>query len=263
MIDYQEIIKLFDEKEFHIGYLDRADLIFLNNAPVKFELSGAIEDNIKAGIVFVKHTVDYDYSMYKIITDIIPVEFQVWSAVNLKQAAICAGLGQYGKNQLFYDEKFGFDNHIVCILLYDYLDNLPKRNLPNWNFLPQCEGCNDCFYACPVKAIHNQEIPYWVDFATCDNFASWGNHPDIPSMKYMWGEKLCNPSISKETLKYIHSPKEALEALGKQMNMPIKENGKEYWAQLPTCRECASQPKCSKYNGQYPYDKERFIKYDL
>lgn len=263
MINYQTIVQLFNPEEYHIGYLNKNDLVFLNNSPVKFETAAYLAEEIKTGLVFVKHTIDYDYTMYNDIQDILNqntnLNFEVWSSTNLKQAAICAGLGQYGKNQLLYDYCFGFDNHIVCILFFDEFDNLPEKKEPNWNFLPQCEGCFDCFNACPVKAIHNQTIPYWVDVVKCDDFSTWGDHPTIPSMKYLWGEKLCNPPISKNILKYIHSPKESLEALGKQINMPIKENGKEIWAQLPTCRECASQPKCSKYNGEYPYDRNRFI----
>lgn len=263
MINYQQISQYFDYKEYHIGYLLKSDLAFLNNFPVKFETFSILPEDIQSGLVFVKYTVDYDYTMYHDIQDILKkntnLSFLVWSSVNLKQAAICAGLGQYGKNQLLYDYQFGFENHIVCILFYDEFYNFPKRPKPNWNFLPQCEGCYDCFNACPVKAIHNQQIPYWVDTVACDNFSTWGDHPTIPSMKYIWGEKLCNPSIPAETLKYIHSPAESLEAFGKQITMPIKKDGKEFWVQLPTCRECCSQPKCSKYNGNYPYNKNHFI----
>ena len=34
----------------------------------------------------------------------------------------------------------------------------------------------------------------------------------------------------------------------------IDDNGQKHRNQYPICRECTSQPKCSKYNGNYPYD---------
>jgi ferredoxin len=259
-IDFNDIINLFDLNEYHIGYLNKNDITFLNDAPVK--TSGLTRySNVDNALVFVKHTTDYDYSMYHFIQDKIKtlhLDFCVWSETNLKNAAVLASLGQYGKNQMFHDSQFGFDNHIVCIIIFNEIYNLPKKEKPNWNFLPQCEGCLDCYNACPVKAIHNLEPPYYVEMMKCDNFCTWGNDEKIPSMKWLWGEKIINPPIPKNILKELQSPEDALEALGFQMTLPMKINGKEYWYQLPTCRECASQPKCSKYNGKYPYDPNNY-----
>ena len=46
--------------------------------------------------------------------------------------------------------------------------------------------------------------------------------------------------------------------------MPWDKNGYSYDGQvvrkngepvnIPVCRECISQPRCSKWNGNYPYD---------
>ena len=35
----------------------------------------------------------------------------------------------------------------------------------------------------------------------------------------------------------------------------IEKNGKPVI--IPFCRECTSQPRCSKWNGQYPYSNPK------
>ena len=266
-IDFNEIKKYFNDKYYDLGYIDKRDIKFLSNAPIKLHSIDIQEtEDFSYGIVFVKKTINYDYSMFNEILEILnknfkKMSFYFWEHINLKNSVVLSGLGQYGKNQLVYSYKFGFDIHIAVVLIKDIIINLPERKKANWNFLPQCKDCNDCYNACPVKAIHNKEKPYWVDIYACDNFCHYGNDKNIPSIKWSWGKYIVNPPIDDSILYQIKNFFDCKKLTGLEIKRSYLIDGKEKYIQFPTCRECASQPKCSKYDGKYPYDKNKYIIY--
>lgn len=270
IISFNQIKEKFDPNLYNIGYLTHNDLIKLMNFPIKLAPTCTQETKINisynltcCGIIVIKHTLDYDYSIDEDIPKFlsqIPYLSFIAPIGNLpmKVAQVLSGTGQYGKNQVVYDYKFGFETHIGMAIINNELIDLPKRNLPNWDYLPQCKDCNDCYNACPVHALHNNDTPPWVDWVKCSDFNNYGNHPIIPSMKWGWGKHIANPPISDEILQKINT-KFDLQNLVHIDSLPYKinQNGIIKSIQYPICRECTSQPKCSKFNGQFPYDKDR------
>ena len=266
-ISFNEIKALFsDTSLWHVGYLDTNDIQILHNFGIKF--SGIeVHYDYENAIIVTKNTNSFDYSVFKDVKEKInslnkPIIYHNWETINLKFALVLAGMGQYGKNQLVYDDLFGFDIHISVLLIKNKITDLPARKTPNWNFLPQCDGCTDCFNACPVQAIHNQESPYWIDLQKCDNFCHWGNHDTIPSMKWTWGKYVLKPPVSKELLYQITNFDTEYEILNIPFERAFIKDGKEVFVKHPVCRECCSQPKCSKYNGHFPYKPEEIEFYE-
>lgn len=124
-----------------------------------------------------------------------------------------------------------------------------------------CENCNDCSKACPVQAIHVNEYPYWNDFIKCDNFCLYGNHEKIPSIKINWA-KIEAPYLTEEQIFEMKDPKTCFNVSKKEIRSFFYRNGRQIFVQYPVCRECASQ-KCTKYKGNYPYDKDNVKMFDF
>lgn len=263
-ISYNQIIKFFNNDEYDISYLTNDELKKNLNIPTKVSneqlnyLEKIYDKNCPNALIFIKHTLDYDYSLRKEVKNnlnLIPgLKYEMYNG-NYKYAAVQAGLGQYGKNQLLYNYKFGFDNHIVIFLIWNKIINLPERNKPNYNYLQSCINCDDCFNACPVRAIHNKDSYHWVDLYTCDNFCHFGNDPNIPSIKKTWNKYINPYPLSDEILKNIKTPKDCYDYLG-YFPFSYQDENSKFFIQYPICRECTSQKKCSKYNGKYPYQNK-------
>lgn len=266
---YQEIIDIFND-DWDFSYLNYDEMQEVLNFPVKMNanyLEHILQKDILPKdvtfLIIVKKTEDYDYSIGSIFDEVCQKCFpelmfsKFWC--NYKYAAVKSGLGQYAKNSLFYHPKFQFETHLYVVMIFNPIINLPKRNPENFNLLKQCEGCNDCFNVCPVKAIHNQSGFTWIDMEKCDNFCFYGNHSSIPSIKQ---NHVLLKDLSEDEKINIHSHSDYNKLFPNQpLTSGIEENGKIYWYQYPTCRECTSQKRCSKYNGNYPYkDKKPKIK---
>lgn len=263
-ISYLKLIQLFDLNEWDFSYLTYTEMMEVLNFPVKISVNH-LEHLIQnpdlpttaTFIVAVKHTQDYDYSIGDIFTKTCINYFpniQIGSFwCNYKYAAVKAGLGQYAKNSLFYHYKFQFETHLYVAVIFNEIINLPNRPLSNFNYLSQCENCTDCQLACPVQAIHNQDHFIWIDMEKCDNFCMFGNHDTIPSVKYNF---ILLSDMNQSDKRKINSYAE-FNQLFPDISISsgvLTQDGKKCWYQYPTCRECTSQPKCSKYNGKYPYD---------
>ena len=63
--------------------------------------------------------------------------------------------------------------------------------------------------------------------------------------------------------KEITTFEDSIKKIGQPVDFFIKKNNKFYLASFPVCRECASQRKCSKYGGHYPYDQQQTFIYEV
>ena len=266
IIDYNDIINYFDNNIWDFSYLTSEEINEILNFPIKFninEITNLVNGTYEIPkesiiLIVVKYSKDYDYSIDKDFDTICKLNLpelkyeQLYC--NLKYAAVKSGLGQYGKNMVFHHPKFNFDVHLAAFILKNPIINLPVRNSINLNFLKECDNCNDCYNACPAHAIHNQIQPFWVDAYKCDAFCYYGNHAQIPSVK--WNKIPFQHGIfDKDLIFSIHSNKDYYNHFPKgNKGEVVDNNGNIHHIHYPICRECTSQPKCSKYNGNYPYD---------
>ncbi len=97
-----------------------------------------------------------------------------------KLSAVCAGLGEYGKNNIVYVRNMG-----SFVRLGAYFSDLPVEE-DNWRnpvSMPRCEGCHTCFNACPTHAIDSDRfllhaercITFWNEKPTDVEFPNWLN----------------------------------------------------------------------------------------
>lgn len=269
MIDYNDIINIFDKNDWDFSYIKSDEYWEIINQPTKLgnniehivKLKEPIPNENSILLVCIKKTQDFDYTFLpKFIQDCkkaIPTINISEFHCNYKYAAVKAGLGQYAKNSLFYHSKFQFDTHIGVFLIRNEIKNLPSRNPANFKLLSLCNGCNDCINACPVNAIHYENNKTWINIYDCDNFCSFGNHPEIPSLKWNWftlDDKKSQYFNNFEKIYNIKNYYDLLQITNEINSRPIIIDGKKYDVIFPICRECTSQRKCTKYNGSYPYD---------
>ena len=264
-ISFSNIVKLFNKNEWDFSYLTAIEMNEVLNFPVKLgnNLISDVNDHkieLKKSnnifLIVIKKTKDFDYSLepifFKTINNNIPnLNLDIFHC-NFKYAAVKAGLGQYARNSLFFHPKFNFETHIGVFICYSNLIDLPKRNIENFSLLSLCNNCNDCIKSCPVQAIHDN----WIDMEKCDNFNFFGNHNYIPSIKY-GAKQFYAPFLSDENLKKVTNFAEFKQATGKTIKNFVIINGEKIAVRYPTCRECTSQKKCSKYNGKYPYENSK------
>ena len=268
-LDFNVIRDLFDDS-WDLGYLSSDRLLQCAHSPLKekfhvygIDYSNSIKfDKIYNSIVFVKKGHTWDYSHYQQAIDILSnAKLEVpWcpSYTNYKEAAVHAGLGVRAKNSLIYSYKFGFDCHFCMISFVTKIVNYPnvdkKRNFKLWK---RCEGCDDCIKHCPAKAIHySEDSPPWIDGAACQNFIFFGKDERVPNVINFW-HKNVHPEIPQEVI-------DSVESFPPSIDIRWDKNGYSYdgnvtWKDgkkvaVPHCRECASQPRCSKWKGRYPYE---------
>jgi NAD-dependent dihydropyrimidine dehydrogenase PreA subunit len=283
LIDFEYIKSLFPEEHWDVGYLDAEQFKRVSLMPVKqkFHVTGSDYSNsiylrgLFNTIVLIRDGASWDYTHYEQAEGILKenlVDVEWWSSfTNYKQAAIYSGLGVQARNSLVYSYKFGFDCHITCITFPDDIVNTPTHTRHNprnkvGKLWAKCTDCYDCVNACPANAIHAREgdEPFWLDSHACDDFLAYGDHPTVPSLKTFW-HKYVHPEIPKEIVDKMTGLFEAQEISGQVNPLEFNNNGFIYdgystrkngkFVDVPLCRECTSQPRCSKWNGKYPYDE--------
>jgi ferredoxin len=271
-ISFNDIKNLFDDT-WDVGVITSQDLHRISLMPIKQKahLFGADFTNdihyegLTNTIILVKQGQTWDYTHYEEACILLKNSgIENWFPIytNFKEAVIQAGLGVRARNSLVYSYKFGFDCHISAIGFEQTIVDWPTDKRVNRQLWKRCSGCDDCIKACPVNAIHGLEEPYWLDSGACDNFIGMGNHPTIPSIKKFWGDNVY-PGFPKEVLYNIKSYTDTKKIFGDWF--PFNKNGYSFDGQvmrhngeainIPFCRECTSQPRCSKWGGKFPYDK--------
>jgi hypothetical protein len=274
---FDELKQLFPADEWDVGYLPIEKLKVCASHPVK----GIFHHSAKPCLLMTNET-EYDYSIFvnalvlirrsEITLDYSLNEqaentlethgFRYGSTymeiyTNFKMAAILAGLGVRGRNTLIYSFKFGFDCKICCYGFAETITDAPVIT-PDLGFLKACENCDDCRKYCPVGAIHNAEEPHWLDSTSCSDFLYLSYHDTIPSIKKYW-HKYVHPEMDLETVKSIKTDKGLLwNANGYVISDDSANRGRNPYKDgkpiyVPICRECQNQPRCSKWNGNYPY----------
>ena len=278
-IDYNTIQRIFNDKtRYHIGYLNADQTAKVRNFPIKEMPVEMLREKIKHlkevnGICLIitqnrdglNNSTQKDYENRLLVLESIPqIDMEAIIALAKKPAVVEAGMAQYGRNQVTYDEYFGFDSQIDTFFIHNPIINLPKQNPPKWGYMDICKGCHDCANACPAHAIHNETEPAWVDGDACRDFCGVGDHDRIITVKYKLNQIFNNPPFPDEVVKNLKSEKEVedlyhIKWIGERFYRD--SNGINYFVNADICRECCVQPKCSKYNGKFPYntDPNNFI----
>ncbi len=273
-ISYTKIQSCFDGTVWDIGFLSIEAIKNCLYTPIKLvqhavgiNLTNTVhtDTNITNGIILAKEGHSWDYTLYEEAALILAnKKINGWNIIytNYKRAAVLGGIGVQARNSLVYNYKFGFDCHYVAVMFDDEIIDVPDNLRVNHKLWHRCEGCDDCVKACPVGAIHGTEEPYWLDSSACDNFIGYGHpdRPEVPSIKDFWYQAT-QPDVSEDEIRKIKNRTEWQNKFGtpafKWSNGYVYDghNLKKDGVPIPvdTCRECTSQPRCSKWNGKYPY----------
>ncbi len=116
------------------------------------------------------------------------------SFINEQKAALIAGLGSLGKNNLVLNKKFGTHFFIGTILT-----NLKFQKKLDFSLL--CGDCNKCITSCPVNAL----APFY-DYKKCLSYLSQAKIPftkeNIKSIKVIFGCDICQDSCPFNKVSY-------------------------------------------------------------
>ena len=281
--DFSHIQNLFPKDEWDVGYITATQLKICAYKPVKgtphsygLNYTNSIHfENFRNCIVLIKKTSSTgDYSFYKEVSPFMTKSVLQWHMIytNFKEAALQAGLGVTAKNSLVYTYRFGFDSKICVVGIHETITNIPTNKRVNRKLWNRCIGCWDCAINCPVKAIHNEGDKMennWIDSQACDDFIGASDHPTIPSIKKFW-HKNVHPELPKKEVTELNTFVK-LRKKYKGYGLPFDKNGYTFHpsfgaekdgkaVDIPFCRECTSQPRCSKWEGHYPYHKTQVHK---
>ena len=273
-ISFNYLKSLFAKEDWDVSVISAEQLRQASLRPIKnkFDHRGLDITNVihfpplHNTLVLIRDGHAWDYTLFDQAEEILKnnnVKGFTQVYTNFKEATIFAGLGVRARNSLIYTYRFGFDCHIATIMIHDEIVDLPTNRRVNKNMWRRCKGCDDCAKACPVGAIHNVEEPYWIDSTACDNFLAAGNHPTIPSIKKFWHENV-HPEFPQELIDALDTTVKVKQLFNGKL-FPFDRNGYTHDGNVarlngeaisvPSCRECTSQPRCSKWDGKYPYDR--------
>ena len=257
-VDFVELKELFDPQEWDIAYVSPENFKKGGHKPVKafHHLKGvnwgknpnAIAYN---GIILARYTTEVNnYALYDEAAALLDTKYkhsygQVY--LNFKEVALLSGFGHRARNSLIYNRKFGFQCKFCAYMFVSPIINYEELE-PSTQLLDLCEGCDDCIKNCPVRAIHED----WVDASKCDNFIGFGNHPTIPSIKWLWYEKIGYKKYSREEVESWtryeeQGPMEwgqGIDGFYEYSSHGLLKDGVPI--DIPHCQECTSQPRCSK-----------------
>lgn len=288
-IEFDYLKSLFDPKIWDVGVISGDQLHEVALMPIKQKLNiyGADFTNeirykgLTNCLILAQTGHMWDYTHYEQACEIMsrsilpnagPPNSSGWFPVytNFKEAALRAGLGVRARNSLIYNYKFGFDVHWTAIGIIDNIINCPTDKPHNKKIWDRCIGCDDCMNHCPAKAIRNKDDPAWINSSACDDQIGLGSseNPHIPSVKDFW-HKHVHPEIPKVIIDNIWTTEDLERELG-MTKLPFDNHGYTYDGQVvrnkdgdavnvPLCRECTSQPRCSKWKGRYPYERFKGI----
>ena len=284
-ISFKYLESFFDPKVWHVGMITKEELLEVSLMPIKYQLhpfGSNFTNSIHYGgltncLILSNGSHNWDYTHYNRACEIMDNSpYESWFPVytNFKEAALRAGLGVRARNSLIYDYRFGFDVHFTAIGINNTIVDIPTSRRHNTKMWNRCIDCDDCMVKCPVGAIRNKAKVNWLNSTDCDNMIAFGksDNKDIPSIKDFWSKNVY-PEIPQETLDKIHNADDLDEHLPFGRSMPWDKNGYTFDGQVirkdgeavnvPFCRECTSQPRCSKWNGKFPYERVKGkIKYD-
>lgn len=180
--------------------------------------------------------------------------------LNRKFAAVTSGLAQYGKNQLVYNEDFGFHHTIWTFLIFNPITNLPVRKEPKYSYLDLCTNCNECIKNCPAHAIHADDYPGWLNKDACQDFFRFGDHDKVTSIKYGTNLFLGKP-FTEEQLKQVKDNESFEKLFGfKNTENIIHKDGKTYRVDFNFCAECRNQLPCRKIEKKYDKNYYRIVR---
>ncbi len=277
-IKFDYLKSLFDPEIWDVGVISGDQLLEVSLKPIKTkahiygqDYTNKIHFPPLTNCLILAHSGHmWDYTHYDKACEILNNQtnlFKKWFPVytNFKEAALRAGLGVRARNSLIYNYRFGFDVHYAAIGIIDNIIDCPTDRYHNKEIWNRCIGCDDCMNHCPVKAIRNKDDPPWINSPACDDQIGLGSpeNPHIPSVKDFWHEHV-HPEIPKEVVDRIWSREEMRKELG-VTEFPFDNNGYTFDGQVirkdgdavnvPLCRECTSQPRCSKWKGRFPYER--------
>lgn len=282
-ISFKYLQSIFDQDVWDLGVISGDALRRAALHPIKFNAHPFGEDytsvfkqlreDFTNTLILIRQGHSYDYTHYEeavLTLQNYGIDNWEFCYTNYKEAAILAGLGVRARNSLIYNYKFGFDCHIAAIRFGSTITDLPTNKRVNYKMWNRCKGCDDCAKACPVGAIHNEgphELSYWIDSQACDDMIAYGDHPRIPSVKKYW-HKHVHPEVPQEVIDSLKNPEDGARlarAMGLNQPLAWDANGYSWDGQVvrkdgkpmdvPVCRECTSQPRCSKWGGNFPYEK--------
>lgn len=257
-IDFKQLKDLFNPKEWDIAYVSTDNFEKGGHKPIKqpYNLTGVnwgedLNANAYNGIILARYVEETNnYNLYEESTQILDKKFKynyVQVYLNFKEVALLSGFAHRAKNSLVYNRKFGFQCKLCAYMFIPPIINYEKLK-PSTELLDLCDGCYDCIKNCPVGAISEDG----VDLKKCNDFLGWGNHPTIPSTKWFWYEKIGYKKYSREEVESWSSDKEGpkfewgegIDGNYELVGNDLMKDGKSMG--IPTCKECVSQPRCSK-----------------
>tara|TARA_A100001015_G_scaffold286168_1_gene354490 strand:+ start:124 stop:1113 length:990 start_codon:yes stop_codon:yes gene_type:complete len=296
-ISFKYLESFFDPKIWHVGMITKQELLEVSLMPIKHKshIYGAdFTNSIHFGgltncLILSNDGHSWDYTHYNRACEIMDDSpYKSWFPVytNFKEAALRAGLGVRARNSLIYDYRFGFDVHFTAIGINNTIVDIPTSRRHNTKMWNRCIDCDDCMVKCPVGAIRNKAKVNWLNSSDCNNMITFGksDNKEIPSIKDFWHKNLY-PEIPQEIVDKLSTMEDLEKYVNRDYGYSLNghelkslyfnwdKNGYTFDGQVirkdgeavnvPFCRECTSQPRCSKWNGKFPYERVGGkIKYD-